>query len=122
VERLEKNGGNVVLPAVYIRGIYDSWQFENVTVAPHDLRSDVFQYGVATAIDVVLSLGDQGKLNYTLQWYENIGGARIVKSFWVKSINGDKSEVRCGFIHEEGRLLGLELGGNHVHYLQMLRS
>lgn len=115
VERLEKNGGKVVLPTVYIRGIYDSWQFENVTVTPHNLRADVFQPDVVTAIDVILSLGDQGKLNYTLQWYESIGDARVVKSYWVESINDNKSEGRCGFVHEEGRLLGLDFGGNHIH-------
>lgn len=86
-----------------------------MSVTPHNLRPDVFQRDVVTAIDVILSLGDQGKLNYTLQWYESIGSARVVKNYWVESINGDEAEGRCGFVHEEGRLQGLDFGGNHIH-------
>ena len=115
IERLERNNGQVIIPIVYITGVSDRWEFENVTVTPHNLRFDMFQNDTITAIDVILSLGDQGKANYTLQWYESIGEARIVKSFWVEDLMGDKSQGRCGFVHEEGSLLRLDIGGNHIH-------
>jgi hypothetical protein len=115
MERIEQNNGEIIIPFVYISGIYDRWQFENVTVTPHNLRSDMFQEGTITAIDVILSLGDQGLVNYTLQWYQSIGEARIVKSYWVEDLMGDRSEGRCGFVHEEGSLIRIDLGGNHIH-------
>jgi hypothetical protein len=115
VERLERNNGEVIIPNVYINGITDNWQFEDVHVTAHNLRSDMFRNGTITAIDVILSLGDQGDLNYTLQWYESIGEARIVKSFWVEEILGNKAQGRCGFVHEEGSTIGLDRGGNHIH-------
>jgi hypothetical protein len=115
VERLEKNNGEVILPLVIINGVYDRWEFENVTVKPHNLRQDIFQNNTITAIDVILSLGEQGKVNYTLQWYESIGEARIVKSFWVEDLMGDRSRGRCGFVHEEGNLVRINFGGNHIH-------
>jgi hypothetical protein len=115
IERLERNNGKVIIPFIYISGIYDTWQFQNVTVTPHNLRLDMFQNDTITAIDIILSLGDQGKANYTLQWYESIGDARVVKSFWVEDLMGNKSEGRCGFVHEEGSLSRIDVGGNHIH-------
>ena len=115
LERLRENNGEVVIPIVYISGILDTWQFENVTVTPHNLRSDMFQEGTITAIDVILSMGDQGLVNYTLQWYQSIGGARIVKSYWVEDLMGDRSDGRCGFVHEEGNVLRINRVGNHIH-------
>jgi hypothetical protein len=115
VERIEKNNGEVIIPIVYIYGRYDSWHFENVIVKPHNLRRDMFQNDTITAIDVILSLGDLGKVNYTLQWYESIGEALIVKSFWIEDLMGDRSEGRCGFVHEEGGLERRNFGGNHIH-------
>jgi hypothetical protein len=115
IKRLERNDGQVIIPIVYITGIIDRWEFENVTVSSHNLRVDMFQNDTITAIDVILSLGDQGMVNYTLQWYESIGEARIVKSFWVENLMGDRSRGRCGFVHEEGNLLKGRLGDNHIH-------
>jgi hypothetical protein len=115
VERLEANNGEVILPFVYISGIYDRWQFENVTVKPHNLRLDVFQNDTITAIDVILSLGDQGLVDYSLQWYESIGEAKVVKSYWVEDLMGDESQGRCGFVHEEGNIFRIDFGGNHIH-------
>lgn len=115
IKRLDKNEGKVVIPIVYINGIYDKWEFENVSVTPHNLRLDMFQNDTITAIDVILSLGEQGKADYTLKWYESIGEARVVKNFWVEDLMGDRSEGRCGFVHEEGPLSRFGLAGNHIH-------
>ncbi len=113
--RLEENDGKVIIPDVYISGIYDRWQYTDVEVTAHNVRSDMYQPGVITALDVILSIGDTGEMNYTLQWYEQIGTADIVKSYWVESINGDAAEGRCGFVHEEGSITRLDRGGNHIH-------
>lgn|GEM_PF-452258 len=113
--RLEANDGKVIIPNVYISGILDRWEYQDVEVTAHNVRSDMFQPGVITALDVILSISDAGEMNHTLQWYETIGTAEIVKSYWVESINGDKAEGRCGFVHEEGSITRLDRGGNHIH-------
>lgn len=115
IKRLKENNGKAIIPNVYISGIYDKWQYHDVEVIAHNVRSDMFQPGVITALDVILSLGDQKKLNYTLQWYQSIGDARIVMNYWVENINEDKAEGRCGFVHEEGSITRLDRGGNHIH-------
>ena len=115
MRRLEENGGKVIIPNVYISGIYDRWQYEEVEITAHNVRSDMFQPGVITAIDVILSLADTRGLNYTVQWYESIGDARLVKNYWVESINGNKASGRCGFVHDEGNVNNLNRGGNHIH-------
>jgi hypothetical protein len=78
------------------------------------MRSDAFKGGTITALDVILSLGDQGLIEYELQWYESIGSARIVKSYWVEAIDGDKAYGRCGFVYESGSL-EFKGSGNHIH-------
>ena len=113
--RLEENDGKVIIPNVYISGILDRWEYRNVEVRAHNTRPEMFQLGVITALDVILSIGDTGEMNYTLQWYETIGTADVVKSYWVESINGDSAEGRCGFVHEEGSIARLDRGGNHIH-------
>lgn len=92
-------------------GVHTPWQafvpkFEN-EVTPHAFRDDVFVANVTTALDVIASQ-DQDALTYQLQWYESIGTAGIVKSYWVKAINGDVAFGRCGFVYESGahRLAG----------------
>lgn len=113
VER--KTNGKMIIPLVIIRGVHTKLQFENVEVIAHNLRSDVFQEGVITAIDVILSLGDQGLITYDLQWYDSIGTAEIVRSYWVNRINEDESYGRCGFVYEAGSLEYQRFRGNHIH-------
>lgn len=115
VERKQKNNGNVIIPYVIIKGVTTDLQFENVEVTAHNLRSDVFQEGVITAMDVVLSLGDQGKISYDLQWYDSIGTAEIVRNYWVNRINEDTSYGRCGFVYEVGSVDFQRFRGNHIH-------
>lgn len=65
--------------------------FEDVDVTAHNLRSDVLGEGVITAMDVILSLGDQDEITYELKWYESIGTARLVKNYWVEAIDGARA-------------------------------
>jgi len=117
---LDDNGGNLVVPSVIVKGRNFTKEFENVEVTPHNMRSDMFREDVITALDVVMSLGDQGKIEYELQWYESVGTADIVKSYWVDFIDGDKSSGRCGFVYESGSLDFYHAG--HIHIPPDIRA
>ena len=75
----------------------------------------MFQPGVVTAIDTILSLAEAGEITYDLQWYESIGSAGVVKSYWVNRINLDASFGRCGFVYEAGNKTFEFFLGNHNH-------
>lgn len=120
-EEVERKKDKTVIPLVIIKGIKTDLQIENVEVAAHNLRNDYFQDGVITAMDVVLSLADQGLLSYDLYWYDSIGTADIVRSFWVNRINQDESRGRCGFVYEAGSLQYFGFKGNHIHIPADLR-
>ncbi len=115
VERREGNGGGLVVPKVRIDGRSFRKEFTDVEVDPHNMRSDVFQENVTTAIDVILSLTDQGRITSELKWYESIGRARVVKSYWVEAIDKDEAQGRCGFVYEAGSPRYRFFQGNHIH-------
>ncbi|MFX0064000.1 MAG: cytochrome b/b6 domain-containing protein [Candidatus Hermodarchaeota archaeon] len=113
VERKEQNEGKIIIPTVTIRGQQETLTFNNVEVTAHNLRNDILQEGVITAIDVIMSLGDQGKITYDIQWYETVGTAEV-GNFFVVQINDDVAFNRCGFVYEEGSLKYKD-NGNHIH-------
>lgn len=114
--RKENNGGKIIIPEIRIQGPgTGSLLFENVEIKPHDLRNDIFKAGTITAIDAIMTLGDQGKITYDLNWYESIGTAGLVKDYFVESINDDVSAGRCGFVYEEGSYSFGGFQGNHIH-------
>ena len=48
------------------------------------MRRDVLQPGLVTALDVLISLKEQGQVGQLeLTWYERIGIADPVDSYWV---------------------------------------
>ncbi len=110
-----ENDGKMIIPQVIIRGKTEDIAFSNVEVFPHDIRNDSFQRGIITAIDVIMSLGDSGRISYELQWYESIGTADVVKSYWVEAINKDIAKGRCGFVYESGSTEFDGFRGNHIH-------
>lgn len=112
--RLKENDGKVIIPSVIIRGTGTSYTFKNVEVRPHDLRDDMFGKGTITAIDVIMTLGDEGKLSYKLNWYDSIGTAEV-RNYFVDGINSDQSRGRCGFVYEEGSNSFKGSKGNHIH-------
>lgn len=121
-EEVERKKDKTVIPLVIIKGVKTDLQIENVEVTAHNLRNDYFQNGVITAIDVVLSLADQGLISYDLYWYDSIGTADIVQSFWVNRINEDESGGRCGFVYEAGSFKYQGFKGNHIHIPADLRA
>jgi hypothetical protein len=115
VERFSENAGQVIIPQVFISGPDVAIYAKNVLVIPHNLRNDTLQDGVITAIDVIMTLADQGILEYELQWYDSIGDADVVRSYWVEAINGRKSYGFCGWVYESGSWEFSGFFGNHIH-------
>ena len=121
IERFNENNGKIIIPEVIIEGKTDTIKFTDVEVQPHNLRSDIFQPDVITAIDVILTLGDEVNISYDLQWYDTVGTAGIVRSYYVQRIDDDESHDRCGFVYEAGSYLFEGFQGNHVHILSDIR-
>lgn len=111
----KNNNQAVIIPEVEIRSLSFKETFENVTVTAHNLRNDVFREGTITAIDVILSLEEQGKISYELQYYKSVGNAGLVKSYWVESINQDVASGKCGYVYEAGSPEFQFSSGNHIH-------
>jgi hypothetical protein len=118
IARKAQTGGKRLIPEVVIQGPGVNLRFEDVVVTPHDLRSDFFRPGTVTAVDVIMSLGEQGKLSYDLQWYESIGFAEVVQNFFVVRIDSAQAHDRCGFVYEAGPKRAY---GNHIHIPPDLR-
>ncbi|MHA1988195.1 MAG: DUF4405 domain-containing protein [Promethearchaeota archaeon] len=114
-DRHNANNGSVIIPLIDIDIGFLKFLFYNITVTPHNLRNDTFQVGVITAIDVILSLGDQGLITYRLRWYDSIGTASYVRSYWVETINNRYVSGRCGFVYESGDSEFFGMTGNHIH-------
>jgi hypothetical protein len=100
VDRFIYNNASVIIPTVYVSGLSFNETFYNITVFPHNLRNETFQYDVITAIDVILTLGDLGKITYELTWHESFRSASYVHSYFVSKINTDETAGRCGFLYE----------------------
>ena len=116
VERLRQNGGQVVIPDVRIRSPNGRVAFEDVPVTAHNVRRDVLQPGVVTALDALISLGEQGHIpGLKLTWYERIAGADPVDSYWVEGLNDDVAVGGCGFVYEAGPRQFAGFSGTHIH-------
>ena len=95
--------------------MYEDYRFTNVTVEAHNLRDDVFKPGVITALDVILSLADQGEFSYDLKWYATILSSEV-KDYYIERIGTDAAHGRCGFVYESGeKTLRSILSKNHIH-------
>ncbi len=99
------NGGAVVIPIVTIRGPRATVSFENVTVTAHGARRDVFQPGVVTVLDVLLSLGEQGQLSgIDLTWHKSLGELMSVHHYMVDWISLPtmlgEPDAACGYMDQ----------------------
>lgn len=116
VGRLARNDGQLIIPSVSIRTPSRRWMLENVEVNAHDVRSDVLRPGVMTALDALLSLGEQGEFStIKLTWYEQIRGANPVDSYWVNQIDDAVSFNGCGLVYETGPKDFSGFKGSHIH-------
>ncbi|MBU1050247.1 hypothetical protein KKG90_09530 [Candidatus Bipolaricaulota bacterium] len=90
VARLAENEGVVIIPSVTLVSSTATVEFRDVAVSAHDSRTDVFQSGVITTLDVLLSLGDQGVLaELGLDWREEEGDIPIVDGYYVVAIQAE---------------------------------
>jgi hypothetical protein len=116
VLRLQRNGGQVIIPELLIQAPNFSLTFNDVAVTPHDIRSDVLQPGVITALDAILSLAEQGELSrLKLTWYGRIARADPVDSYWLEQINQAEAFGGCGFVYETGSMDFSGFRGSHIH-------
>jgi len=120
-ERRKASNGRVIIPIFSIKGQTENMNFENVEVKPHNIRGDMFKEGVVTAIDSIMTLGDEKRLTYDLTWREKIGETEI-KGYYVTRINEDKSFGRCGFVYECGAYPEYRaFSGNAIHVTADIR-
>lgn len=116
VQRQWGNGGEVIIPKVTIQAPRERLEFSDVRVTAHDVRSDVLQPGVITALDIILSLAEQGELSrLKLTWYESIGSADPVESYWLEQVNDAEARGTCGFVYETGPEEFSGFSGSHIH-------
>lgn len=122
VERLASNSGAVIIPSVSIRGPRRGTflEFDDVEVTAHGVRKDLFQPGVITALDIILSLGEQGKLSEVgLTWYDHIFGADPVDSYYIEKVEAEGFSAQasggCGFVYEVGPRRFAGFNGSHIH-------
>ncbi|MFC1907555.1 hypothetical protein ACFLW8_05665, partial [Chloroflexota bacterium] len=123
VERLAENDGQVIVPKVIIESPDFSTGFQNVAVTAHNIRGDVLQPGVITALDILLSLAEQAKLApLKLTWYERIARADPVDNYFVEQIDEAVAFANCGFVYEAGSMMFGGFDGNHIHIPSDVRT
>jgi len=120
VARLAANEKRVVIPEVTIRGPRGSLIFRDVPVTPHDARGDVFQPGVVTALDVLLSLGKLGNLfGLRLTWRTRVGETEPVEGYYVDFIAGAdfsaEANSPCAFVYDVGAEILTKFKPPHGH-------
>jgi len=99
VSRYSYNNNSIIIPLITIIGYSFNLIFYNLTVNASNLRSETFQNGVITAMDVLMTLGELGKITFELRWVGRMGSASYVHSFFVTKINSDQNSGRCGFLY-----------------------
>jgi hypothetical protein len=116
VSRLSRNGGQVVIPELLIESPDFRFTFRDVVVTPHGVRSDMLQPGVVTALDAIVSLGEQGQLSrLKLTWFESISRADPVDNYWLEQIDEAEAFGGCGFVYETGPRAFSGFRGSHIH-------
>jgi hypothetical protein len=117
--RVSLNRGRVVIPEVRIGTVVHT----NVPVSAHDMRTDILQTGTVTALDVLLSLADQKKLQrLKLTWYSTAEDGGPIDSYRVEQIDDDDdiydreaSADTGGWVYETGSLEFSGFRGSHLH-------
>ncbi|MBN1262310.1 MAG: hypothetical protein JXB35_16645 [Anaerolineae bacterium] len=116
VARWNREGQRAIIPDFTIRTPIETWTFKDVEATAHNARSDVLQPGVATALDALISLTERGDLpGLGLTWYESIGAADPVDSYWVEELGASVASGGCGFVYETGPRGFVGFSGSHIH-------
>jgi hypothetical protein len=112
------NLGRVIIPEVRI----GTEVHTNVPVSAHDFRADVLRPGTVTALDVLLSLADQKKVDQLkLTWYTDTCETGATESLVVEQIDdGDgryddeASPETGGWVYETGARAFSGFKGSHT--------
>ena len=104
VARRTSGAGQVVVPTVTIKGPRSAVTFRDVLVTSHGVRPDVFRAGAITALDVLLSLGEQGLIDgLELTWHAMLDGTMVNHYMvdWISlpDVLGEK-DASCGYMDE----------------------
>ena len=83
IERKNKNDGKIIVPEVIIRGRGNKMVFNDLEIKAHNLRNDMLKEGTITALDVILTLGEDNKLTYHLQWRDSIGSIMLSSGMFI---------------------------------------
>jgi hypothetical protein len=125
VRRLEANGGRAVVPEVGLKTLEQDLTFADVEVTAHDLRVDLFQPGVLTVADIMLSLADRGDLSVGLEWTEMVGPT-LQQAYYFTRFNDERAGWRTGFTYEVGERVftGREprFSNNRLHVTADMRA
>ena len=111
-----------MIPRVVLQSAIETVEFVDVTVVAHNSRSDVFQDGVLTVLDLLLSLGEDGFLeSLELQWRAQDGELEIVDGYYVVAIEADgfapESTGACVLTHQVKGETIFEYLSAHTHTL-----
>lgn len=101
-DRLEASNGKMIIPLLQIRVGGEGWVFpdlmesprdvsqsaQNVEVKAHNLRPDLFQPGVITRADILMSAMDTGAIDLGFQFWSTLSTGAIINSYAIESING----------------------------------
>lgn len=122
VKRLEENKGKVIVPEITFRALKQRLTFDNVEVRSHGMRNDIFQDGVITGADIILSLAEDKKLSFNAEWVDKVGRS-LVQSYYFTRFNGEETEGKAGFTYELGdkrlsrRAKGFKGSGNNWFHM-----
>ena len=83
IERKNKNDGKIIVPEVIIRGRGNKMVFNDLEIKAYNLRNDMLKEGTITALDVILTLGEDNKLTYDLQWRDSIGSIMLSSGMFI---------------------------------------
>ena len=105
VARRDSNKGSVIIPTVVFQSAAGSVTYRHVSVTSHDVRSDVLQPGLVTALDVLLSLGEQGLLTeLRLDWRRETQEVTIVDGHYIVGVVAEEfspaATGACALMHQ----------------------
>ncbi len=122
VARFKANAGRLIIPKVRVRAPQGTITFDDVLVTAHNIRADVYQPGVITALDVLLSLGEEGKLgSLTLSWRDRMQEEEevVVGNYYVDQIQTDGFSTvpseSSTYMHEVGSVALVGFLTSHEH-------
>ncbi len=105
-DRRRANGDKVIVPLVWAIDAQgnDVVKVQNLEVTAHDLRTDIFQPGVITSMDVWLSLQDQGLADVRFTYWGTMSTEAEVNNYALTSVNGLRAQGMVGWAAATGEM------------------